>query len=123
MSISALPRRRPKNFSELWAEQRSSLPYTATKSTYHVGNPYPPGSADYYAYQAFTRSGGFASDHIWNELHPGYDAQDQKASERANAIANLDQSVHGLLQSMQPTRTETAMAAMDSAIRRLKAGY
>ncbi len=123
--------RKPKDFSTLWREQRSGAPLPTSqprykaRGTYTTGNPYPPGSADYYAWQAFVGpTGGFASDDIWQEQHAGYTADDQKTREHANKIANLDQAVRGWFQQLAvPSSTDASLDNLDRTIKRAKAGY
>jgi hypothetical protein len=89
MSISTLPRRRAKNFSELWQEQR-----TAGASNYPPTSPTPRRSTvtnrlwqeQKPAYSAFAPR-GFASDTVRAMLaRPQQDAQ-QVPSDPAIAIA------------------------------------
>ncbi len=117
MSITMPRRRRPKTFSELWVEQRSTPLPTPTKSRYTPGNPYPPGSANYYAHQAFVGN-GFASDDIMLSH-----AQRPISAKLDHAISNLDNKFNAWLQAAAPSRTEIVLADMERQISRLKAGY
>jgi hypothetical protein len=119
MSIT-MPRRRRSNkdFATLWAEQRSA-PLPTTPQHY----PARP----YYGPSAFA-PGGFASDTILSMLARPQQSADRFEQRKAQhdpvvRIAELDLTAKRLLRDMQPSRTETTLASMDSTIRRMKAMY
>ncbi len=108
---------RAKNFIDLWREQKLSgtpQPRYPTRPTIPPNYQFP--------------SGGFATDWVYPQR--GYagpatdDTHDQKAKERANRLATLDQSAHSWFQQLaEPSILDASLDTLDRDIRRMKVGY
>lgn len=116
LSKFVLPGKKPKDFTTLWREQQrlnASTPTSPPVRRPHQSRYVPP----------VPGFGGFASSHIAQQLYGSPDDSDQKARERMNSIDNLSQAMHGWLQSVAPSRLDTALAHMDRALSSMKARY
>lgn len=116
LSKFVLPGKKPKDFTTLWREQQRLNASTPTSPPAHRSHQsrYVPSVPGF---------GSFASSHIAQQLYGSPDDVDQKARERANAIVNLDQAMHGWLQAVAPSRLDTALVNMDRTLSSMKARY
>jgi hypothetical protein len=116
-----MPRYRTKDFATLWQEQRNtggaSFPTRLQSPSAYNSNTIR--SEIQAALDAYFASGSHQdSTNQQNARERAY--AEQKSREMHNALGNLDQSMHGWLQSAQPSSTEAALARMDRSIKAMR---